>query len=83
MKRSHTVSIGESVTLSVETDVSELRWRHNGDEPIKRADGEFFSEKSKTLSVVGTEVGGIYECHENHKRAKGQQAIFQLVVRGR
>ena len=82
MKRSYTVSIGESVTLSVETDVSELRWRHNGEEPTMRANGEFFSGTSLTLSDVGTEDGGIYECHENHKRAKGQQAIFQLVVRG-
>ena len=82
MKRSYTVSIGESVTLSVETDVRELRWRHNGDEPIMRADEEFFSGKSLTLSDVGTEDGGIYECHQIHERAKGQQAIFQLVVRG-
>ena len=80
IKRSQTVSRGDSVTMSVNTDlsVSEIRWRHNGSEPLTQ------NPESKTYTISNVDVvdGGIYECHQNHRRNDGRQAIMLLVVRG-
>ena len=75
---SQTVSVGDNVTLRVQTaTVDSLRWRH---------DGDFISDWNDNpdvlLANVGINNGGIYECHRNHERYKGLHAIFQLIVRG-
>ena len=85
IKRSQTVSRGDSVTLSVDTDASvqnELRWRHNGSDPLTHDTGVYKESKTLTISNVEVVDGGIYECHENHERNNGRQAIMLLVVRG-
>ena len=77
---SQTVSIGESVTFFVEKDqhVDNLRWRHDGSEPIAALD----DQTQHTIPSVTLDDAGIYECHKNHARGTGGHAIFQLVVRG-
>ena len=66
-----------SVTTTI-TITAYLRWRHNGGGFISKWDGESRVE----IENVRVQDGGIYECHQNRKRAEGKHAIFQLVVRG-
>ena len=75
---SQTVSVGESVTFSMDTAKSNLRWRHDNGNIIHGLNGQ----KSHTISQVTSADAGIYECYELNRRDMGKHAIFQLVVRG-
>ncbi|XP_072042769.1 uncharacterized protein [Amphiura filiformis] len=79
---SQTVSIGESVTFTMDTTKSALRWWHNnvqyngiGNRP------NWDDVTSVTIPSVTVDDAGFYECHEAGKRTNGQHAIFQLIVR--
>ena len=81
-KFSKTTSIGENVTLSVNTDLNDpstLRWIHNNSSVIEDWNGK----TNVTIDNVRLADAGIYECFEEGKRHEGQHSIMILIVRGR
>ena len=73
-----TTSIGESVDLEVQTDLSELRWSHNGGPSITA-----WERKIKvTIENVRKADEGIYECYNDGAREEAKHAIMRLIVRG-
>ena len=75
---SQTVNIGDAVNFTVFSDFDDLQWRHNGDNVNTSLNGK----KTFTIATATAEHAGIYECHLAGRRRDGNQAIFQLVVRG-
>ncbi|XP_072042270.1 angiopoietin-1 receptor-like [Amphiura filiformis] len=78
---SQTVSISESVTFTMTTPWTQLRWWHNS---VKcngeRTCPDWSNKKSVTIPSVTVDDAGVYECAELNNR-NGKHAIFQLVVR--
>ena len=73
-----TTSTGESVSLEVQTDLTELRWSNNGGSSITEWNG-----KSKvTIENVRKADEGIYECYNDKYREEAKHAIMRLIVRG-
>ena len=73
-----TASVGEPVTLEVDTALSVLSWRK---------DGAYISEWDGLTRIPFTSVqlsdAGIYECHEVGQQSTGKHAIMRLIVRGK
>ena len=74
-----TASVGEPVTLEVETtlDHNDITWRKDG-YSMSIGDG------STSIEFASVEVSdaGIYECHEVGQQSAGKHAIMRLIVRG-
>ena len=73
-----TTSIGESVTLEVDTDFTDLRWSHNGGPNITNWEGR----NKITIDNVRKGDEGIYECYNDGEREEAKHAIMRLIVRG-
>ncbi|XP_071800004.1 protein sidekick-2-like [Asterias amurensis] len=78
---SRTVNIGDDVALAVtrntnNNEISNSKWRRNN--------GRAMNEDILDLSISSASPSdsGIYECHYKHERAKGNQALLRLIVRG-
>ena len=71
-------SIGDTVTLSVTTSLSNLRWIHKSGNEIT----EWNDKTTVTIDNVRLADAGIYECYEDGQRETGEHAIMRLIVRG-
>ncbi|XP_072041905.1 uncharacterized protein [Amphiura filiformis] len=79
---SQTVSIGESVTFTIETSKSALRWWHNNIQYNGNDNRPNWNDMtSVTIPRVTVNDAGVYECSQFGLRENGKHAIFQLVVR--
>ncbi|XP_072041078.1 receptor-type tyrosine-protein phosphatase delta-like [Amphiura filiformis] len=74
---SYTVSIGDSLTLTVNGSqgIPRWRWRRNG-----LLVQPWDDQSTVTINPVTVDDGGVYECHEQ-VNSTGYQAIFQVIVR--
>ena len=72
-----TASVGEPVTLEVDTLLSDITWRKDNT-PISAWD------RLTRIPFTSVQVSdaGIYECHEVGKHFEGKHAIMRLIVRG-
>ena len=67
------------MSLEVQTDLTELRWSHNGGPSITEWEGK----SNVTIENVRKADEGIYECYNDGARDKAKHAIMRLVVRGK
>ena len=74
-----TTSVGESVNLEVQTDLTDLRWSYNGGPSIT----EWEEKKKVTIENVRKADEGIYECYNDGDREEAKHAIMRLIVRGK
>ena len=81
-KLSVTTGIGEEAELNVSvdtsTDISKLRWRHNGGDVITKWNGT----TKVTITDIRKSDEGIYECYVDGNRDNGHHAIMRFIVRG-
>ncbi|XP_071954253.1 uncharacterized protein [Antedon mediterranea] len=75
-KNTITTNVGDSVTITFDTDVQDLAWRKDGSPKINEG-----SEQSMTFDPVQTSNAGVYELHENSEREDRRHAFIKLIVR--
>ncbi|XP_033636860.1 receptor-type tyrosine-protein phosphatase F-like [Asterias rubens] len=76
-----TVNLNDNVSLTVKQKIpdeqnQQSRWRKDGGDVVKQNTFNF------DINNANTDDSGIYECHYQHKRGEGNQALLRLIVRG-
>ncbi|XP_071799478.1 receptor-type tyrosine-protein phosphatase F-like [Asterias amurensis] len=76
-----TVNLNDNVSLTVKQKTPDeqkkkSRWRKDGGDVVKQNTFNF------DIKNANTNDSGIYECHYQHKRGDGDQALLRLIVRG-